>query len=133
MYLDLAEYLKMLKESWSVEADIVETAMETFPDLKAFKDPDGTVRFCSPTATPFVDRIDFKHDADGKLYATAFIINDKVQVYADPPVLWIGRYNTEGFGEIPNEGYQEEVEKAWGKDIARKVKDYFLQHSPASW
>lgn len=133
MYLDLDKYLQQLKESWSLEADVVETAKETFPDLKAFQDPDGSVKFCSPTATPFADRLDVKHDSAGRTYVTAFIINDKVQVYADPPILWVGKYNTEGFGEIPNEGYQEQVEKAWGKDLAKRVKDHFLQHAPAYW
>jgi len=133
MYLDLEQYLMKLKECWSLEADVVEIAKETFPDLKAFQDPDGTVKFCSPTATKFADRFDVKHDSEGRTYVTAFIINDKVQVYADPPILWVGRYNTEGFGEIPNEGYQEKVEEAWSKDFAKKVKDYFLQHAPAYW
>jgi hypothetical protein len=129
LYLDLEEYLGALSERMSPEAVNIRIAQHTFEDLTIFRDPNGSVLYCSFAVAPFVDKIDINHDPEGRTYVTAFTVDKGVKIYSDPPVHYVGRYNEKGFGDIQGDGWEEGLREAgWEEDSIDKVKDYFARH-----
>lgn len=113
----------------SPEVVDVRIAQHTFPDLTAYKDPDGVICYCSVAITPYVDRLDVKHDSEGRTYVTGFTVDKGVKIYSDPPLYYVGRYNDKGFGDIPEAGWQERLEQSgWDEEIVKRIKDYFRRH-----
>jgi hypothetical protein len=132
LYVDLEVYLQRLDVD-SPETVNARIAQHSFPDLRAFQDPDGCFRYCSEAVVPFVDYVDIKHDVDGRTYATAFTIDKGVQVFSDPPLIYVGNHNILGFGEIPDERGLLYVKETWGDKIHSFVQDYFKKHAPSNW
>ena len=133
-YLDLENYLLELSNRESPEVVNARIAQHEFPDLRAFKDPNGRIRYCSAIINPYADQVDINHDSEGNIYVMPFLINKKVQIFSDPPVIMVGEHNTNGFGEIPDPGWEDWLlEEKIDKELIKKVKDFFAKHAVASW
>lgn len=133
MYVDLEEHLESLPESSPEIVDIRVTQHE-FPDALGFRAPDGRLLLCSPAATPIVDSIEVGHDAEGRTYVIPYSLKSKNRVCSDPPVIYVGAYVKDGFGESPDPGLEEYLEHLELPVVVRKlVRDHFLRHAPCPW
>lgn len=134
MFIDLEAHLNALADRSPPEGVNGRIAQYEHPDLKAFKDPEGVVRFCSFSVLPFVTDVEIKHDKFGMTYVMLYTSDKGVRIYSDPPLMYVGRYNENGFGEIQDEGWKEQaVEEEWPNDIVKRVQNYFEQHPTVYW
>lgn len=112
---------------------------QTFPDLRLFADHRGNIKYCSAEANAEVDtmEIDSCHECDGKpIKLWVFVTLDPrgTKLYSDPPVFTVADQNPLGFGEIPREGWEQELEAAGiSKDVIHRVRLHQRGHPPINY
>ncbi len=111
---------------------------QIFDDLKLYRDCWGTLKFCSATANPEVDRLDMDscHSCDGKpIKVWPYMAMDHdVRIYSDPPFFIVADQNQRGFGEIPREGWNGVLTDAGlSRSVIQRVGDHLRQHPPISY
>jgi hypothetical protein len=139
-YLDIDAELERLRiiDDWG-RAMVIAEMLDVFPGLRLFRDCWGQIKFCSQEANVQTDtiEIDSCHSCDGKpIKIWPYVVIDPggTRLYSDPPFFVIADQNQRGFGEIPREGWEEEL-KAAGLDryVIAKVRLHLRGHPPINY
>jgi hypothetical protein len=138
-YVDLNEEIERHRDGdWGKAMQIAEM-QDAFPDLKLFRDHWGQIKFCSAAANDQVDTIEMDscHNCDGKpikLWTYVVVAPDGTRLYSDPPVFVVADQNQQGFGEIPRDGWEEELKEAGiSRFVTQKVRDHLRGHPPINY
>lgn len=134
MYVDVDQRPAELVEAESPDAIDGRVAQQAFPDLRAWKDAIGRVRWCSIAATEKVDRYGISRDDDGRIWVQPYLLQSGAVVFSDPPEIVIGRDMDGGFGVTPEPSWEEILMALrLPEPVIRGVKAYLNQHPPISW
>lgn len=108
--------------------------IQTFPDLRSFKDPMGMTRWCSPGATQKVTDIETVRDSDGRLWMLPHLRSGKIFVYGNPPAIVVARAVENGFGYQPEPGWEDVFTAAgYTEDVLKCARGWLRQNPPISW
>ena len=114
-------------------ADLV-IARDTYPDLRAYRDPGGRLRVCTPEVNALVTDVEMDHDSEGNLWVTPYLVDAAVVIAGSPPVTFVGAYNRDGFGDIQFPDWEEGFRsQGYPELVISRVKDYFAQHPAINW
>lgn len=133
MYVDLNSYKANLADD-SPELTGILIALREHPEAEGYFDPIGRLLICSEDVNGIVDRFDIGHDDMGRTYVMPYVTECDVRIQSDPPVIYVGYLNQTGFGEIPNEGLEEQLEEHdLPREMIREIRSYFKSRAPVNW
>jgi hypothetical protein len=136
MQISLDAYLDYLRfHGCDPEITNLHIARDSFYNLKACKLPCGKVVLSTDEVNPFIDQVEVSH-LESRTYFTFYILDKGVKIYADPAFLFLGDYNSQGFGEIPIDYLKEVVVESIQdvhEETVKRVVDYFANHPPVNW
>jgi len=109
--------------------------IEKYPDLHEKTDRWNKRRLCSKKVNGVVNKCFIKHScgccADSPLEVWPYIIEGNILVFSDPCGILIGEANACGSGEIPNEGWQEDLrEESISEEVINQVQKYLDENPP---
>lgn len=114
-----------------------EELLVKYPDLQIYRPnaDKGDCYPCSKGVNKFVDECGiYEHlSADGHTYVYAWPSTTigSFRVYSDPPSYIIGVVNTSGFGIVPTEGLEEQLDKdEISFKVVKKIREH-LKSKPA--
>ncbi len=139
-YVELIPELRRLENEGNLaKMSLIIDLLEAFPDLRLFRDGKSLL-LVSESANSEVDTLEINswvHDCDGKpLEIRTYLTVDQLgtRLYSDPPSFTVADQNRNGFGEIPREGWKEQLQEAsinWS--AISKIKDYLERHPPVDY
>jgi hypothetical protein len=130
--VDIEQHIADLVERQSPVAVDGRIALDMFPDLKVFKDPQGADRWCSPTATPLASKCFVMVDLEGRVWMMPHLEERGIIVHSDPAAICVGRLVDAGFGTMPEPGW-EEVMADFHPNAIRQVREYLIARPPVMW
>jgi hypothetical protein len=139
-FVDVTEEMQRLEAEgdWGKIAELSEM-VKTFPDLRLFRDHYGILKYCSAEANSEVDmmEMDSCHNCDGqplKMWAYVTIDQRGTKLYSDPPVFIVADQNQRGFGEVPREDWQDQLEASGiSRQVILKVRWHLMNHPPIDY
>lgn len=113
-----------------------EELLVKFPDLQIYR-PDNAKGDCYPCTAGVNKLVDhcviYEHKLEDVTYVYAWpsTLIGPFRVYSDPPSFIIGKVNTAGFGIVPTEGLEEQLDKSEiGFKAVRQIREH-LKSKPA--
>lgn len=130
--VDIEQHIADLVERQSPVAVDGRIALDMFPDLKVFTDPQGSKRWCSPSVNAQAINTFVITDDQGRVWMMPYIEERGVTVFSDPPLICVGRLVDAGFGTQPEPGW-EEVMAGFTPSVIKQVREYLLARPPVMW
>lgn len=122
-----------------IRAGEMEGILEAYPDSHGVRGPYGDFRVCSETLNPDVDHLELEHQAlihdDCPLRVWFYaVVGKHDRIFSEPPCFAVAEANHAGFGEIPCEGWEQELRLAKiGERAIMKLKLYLERHPPVDY
>lgn len=115
----------------------VQSLINTYPDLKEYKDRWGRKYYTSSMINEKVDQVEIRHAcgccADSPLLAYFYKEIDGIKIYADPYSICIGNQNEFGYGDVPNPNWKKILRRhRIPEEMDGKVQAYFDAHPPVN-
>lgn len=136
-YIDLRQEVdRLVLAEEPAKAGIIEAIIELWPESQGYISRWGDMRFCCEVANKEVNQLELEHQAiehdDSPLEVYPFVsIGPHDRLYSFPPCFVVADAPHGGFGEIPREGWQEEmIEAGISPLVILKVEAYLEQHQP---
>ena len=140
MFVDLQSHLQDLQGRLGPDATAFKKATAAairYHDLRAYRDHVGCIRLCSAQVNPVATHIEVTHrtqECGGSIEVMAFVEENGLHVYADPPLYVVGFSNPNGFGEVPLKDWADLLADAGlAIEVIRKVRSYLGRHAPINF
>lgn len=134
-YVDLDDHLANIvglsgKETESVN---IRLALSQYPELKGFRSFTGEILMASKEMNVYCDNV-LIQPYGNEFVALPYIDDRGVRLHSNPVVFYVGLQNTNGFGIVPYQGWEEHLENA-GIDlkVIRMVRRFLESHAPADY
>lgn len=107
---------------------------ELFPDIEIHKDRWEKERYSSSLALKKVDKTLFYHSCgccpDAVLYVGPYLEVDGIEIYTNPERFIIGQKHAYGFGEEPDDDWEERLKNAGLTDTIIEQTRKFFKENP---
>lgn len=129
--MNIQEYLKSIV-GLPQKFDSVLKVYETFDTTLRVDNTSHGPKLCTYELNFFVNVVDFEYE--DTLRASCFSYEYGTPVYSDPPVFDIAKLNPDGFGYIPDPGWEKwMVDNAINPDIIKRIKDTLKSKPPVNY
>jgi hypothetical protein len=137
-FIDLYQEIQRLADAGQNEqAGILKAYLEFWPNARAFRHPIwGDLRICCRDANVEVNQLELGHQAAVHdhlpMEVWPFVaIGPHERLHSDPPCFIVADAPVKGFGEIPREGWRDDMdEEDINRHIIQKVGNYLERHPP---
>jgi len=112
---------------------VIRELLKIYPKLKRETGRWGSERFYTLEVNRIVLEADIWHSCsccpDAPLFISPYIVVNSIKVFSDPPKICIGQMNAYGYGEIPDENWEETLKNHnLPETIIEQVRIYFTEY-----
>ena len=116
------------------EVSQMERAKQDFGEISYWPDPIGIVRPYSEKVNPVASHWFYVVDSDRNWYALPCVSQNGYHLYTSPVSVLIGRDFVQGFGIVPEEGWDEILRAVHIPDrIIKGIRDFLNSKPPIEW